>query len=340
MLAPGVAGHLDDPGPREPELVDPAANMGPGGPALPPGGQGALGIEAQRAEQLGKDPIKIGIARCAPSSSFTGSLKGSLTRLVSGFRRWLWAKSGDGFGENPEMAPCPESGVGSSRLFAFRSANPISGFRTWLLWKALFEPQDVAGGLPLVGAGIMGANTVDQAQLFQFGQMRVQGRDRHFAIVRQPRLRRKAAEVGVVPVAEKPQHDLWWWASARAAGWPRRLPCGSWGGPPHWTGICALGRIRLNHPRGESVIGQRAQRVVEAAHQRPAMALRQHGIAKRLLRRAEFPLAGFQLEETARGPRRAPSDRQSPRARPCRRGSPVASRRAGRARPPRWRNDG
>jgi hypothetical protein len=37
--------------------------MGSGGPALPPGGQSTIGIEAQRAEQLGKEPIKIGLAR-------------------------------------------------------------------------------------------------------------------------------------------------------------------------------------------------------------------------------------------------------------------------------------
>ena len=39
-----------------------------------------------------------------------------------------------------------------------------------------------------------------------------------------------------------------------------------------------------------AVVGQSAQRVVKAAHQRPAEALRQNGIAKRFLCRAESAL--------------------------------------------------
>jgi hypothetical protein len=45
------------------------------------------------------------------------------------------------------------------------------------------------------------------------------------------------------------------------------------------------------------VIGQRAQRIVEAAHQRPAKTLRLHGIAKRDLRVAEPAPWGFQLQK-------------------------------------------
>lgn len=51
---------------------------------------------------------------CASSSSFTGLVKGSLTRLYSGFRRWLWGKSGDGTPGNPELAPSGDSGDGVS----------------------------------------------------------------------------------------------------------------------------------------------------------------------------------------------------------------------------------
>ena len=48
--------------------------------------------------------------------------------------------------------------------FLVRSVKPVSGFRSWLLWKAILEPQDVACGLALVGAGIMDSDAVDQAQ--------------------------------------------------------------------------------------------------------------------------------------------------------------------------------
>jgi hypothetical protein len=52
--------------------------------------------------------------------------------------------------------------------------------------------------------------------------------------------------------------------------------------------------------RGEPVIGERAQRVVERAHQRPAEALRQHGIAKRLLRWAQATLGDFSSRNSTR----------------------------------------
>ena len=93
-------------------------------------------------------------------------------------------------------------------LFLVRSFKAVSGFRSWLLWKSILEPQDVACGLPLVGAGIMDADAVDQAQFLQLGEMFIQRRDRHFRIVGQPGLRREAAEIRVVPVAKEPPHDL------------------------------------------------------------------------------------------------------------------------------------
>lgn len=59
-------------------------------------------------------------------------------------------------------------------LFFVRSRQAVSGFRNWRLWKAVFEPQDVACGLAFMGARIMGADAVDQPQLFQLGEMFVQ----------------------------------------------------------------------------------------------------------------------------------------------------------------------
>ena len=115
-------------------------------------------------------------------------------------RRWLCRKSGDG----------SRSGIRSwvVPLFFLRSQKAVSGFRSWLWWKAILKPQDVARGETLVSVRILRPNSVDQAQFLQSCQMFVQGRNRHFRIVRQPRLRREAAEVGVVPVAQKPQYDL------------------------------------------------------------------------------------------------------------------------------------
>ena len=63
MIAPGLGGGLDDPVFGQPEIIEPAAHMQPGGPALPPGGERLVGIEAQRTQQLCEEPIKIGIAR-------------------------------------------------------------------------------------------------------------------------------------------------------------------------------------------------------------------------------------------------------------------------------------
>ncbi len=102
------------------------------------------------------------------------------------------------------------SGIRSwvTTMFLVRSCSTVSGFRSWLWWKSILETQDVACGEALVGVGILRPNAVDQAQLLQPSEVFVQGRNRHFRIVRQPRLRREAAEVGVVPVAQEPEHDL------------------------------------------------------------------------------------------------------------------------------------
>ena len=93
-------------------------------------------------------------------------------------------------------------------VFLVRSRKPVSGFRSWLWWVSILKPQDVACSQTLVGEGILCPSPMDQAQFLQPGEMVVQCGDRHFRIVGQPRLRRKAAEVGVVPVAEEPEHDL------------------------------------------------------------------------------------------------------------------------------------
>ena len=65
------------------------------------------------------------------------------------------------------------------------------------MWKSFFERQDVACGQALVGARIMNAYPVDQAQFLEPGEVFVQRRDRHFRVVRQPRLCREAAESGL-----------------------------------------------------------------------------------------------------------------------------------------------
>ena len=62
-------------------------------------------------------------------------------------------------------------------LFFLRSVMPNSGFRTWLLWKPILEPQDVACRLAPVGARMMGADSVDQAQRLEPREMGVQRGD-------------------------------------------------------------------------------------------------------------------------------------------------------------------
>ena len=63
VVPSGFQRGLDDPVFGEAKVVDPAAHMGFGGPALPPGGQGADGIDAQRGQQLCEKSIKFNLAR-------------------------------------------------------------------------------------------------------------------------------------------------------------------------------------------------------------------------------------------------------------------------------------
>ena len=63
MIAPGLSSNLQYPILGQPKIIDPAANVRSGGPALPPGGQGGVGEKAQRLQQLCEEPIKIGLAR-------------------------------------------------------------------------------------------------------------------------------------------------------------------------------------------------------------------------------------------------------------------------------------
>ena len=62
-MPPGFCGGSDDQIFGQTEVIDPPANMGLCGPALPPGGQGAVRIKAQRSQQLCEETIKVGIAR-------------------------------------------------------------------------------------------------------------------------------------------------------------------------------------------------------------------------------------------------------------------------------------
>lgn len=135
------------------------------------------------------------------------------------------------------------SGIWSwlAAVFFVRSRKPVSGFRSWLLWKSILEPQDVACGLPLVGAGIMDADPVDQAQFLEPSEVFVQGGDRHFRVVGQPRLRREAAEIRVVPVAEEPEHDL-------GGGFQPALLDGPDGGFMAQGAALRVGRTRLVKP--------------------------------------------------------------------------------------------
>jgi len=63
LIVPGFRCDLKDTVLGQPEVIDPAANVGLRWPTLPPSGQGGIGRKAQRREQLCKEPIKIEIAR-------------------------------------------------------------------------------------------------------------------------------------------------------------------------------------------------------------------------------------------------------------------------------------
>lgn len=55
------------------------------------------------------------------------------------------------------------SGIRSwvAAMFPVRFRNAVSGFRSWLWWKPILEPQDVACSQTLVGVGILCPNAVD-----------------------------------------------------------------------------------------------------------------------------------------------------------------------------------
>ncbi len=128
---------------------------------------GRVAVEAQRGEQIPENLIGNRCARLRALLLLTGSLRGSLTRLVSGFRRWPFTKI--------RRWLCRISGDGSvSRfrswiivMFTFRAIEAVSGFRSWLLCEAVLELQDVARRLATVGAGIMAAQTADEAGTFE-----------------------------------------------------------------------------------------------------------------------------------------------------------------------------
>ena len=52
VVPPGFGGSFDDPVFGQAEIIAPAAHMGPGWPALPPSGQRAVRVQAQRGQQL------------------------------------------------------------------------------------------------------------------------------------------------------------------------------------------------------------------------------------------------------------------------------------------------
>ena len=56
-------------------------------------------------------------------------------------------------------------------LFALRFRKTVSGFRSWLWWKTILKPQNVACSQALVGVGILRPNPVDQAQFLQLGEV-------------------------------------------------------------------------------------------------------------------------------------------------------------------------
>ncbi len=74
--------------------------------------------------------------------------------------------------------------------------------------EPVLEAENVAGRLLAFRYRIDACAAPDQTGQFQFPQMVVKRGSADLAIRRQPRLRRKAAEIGIVAVAEVPEHDL------------------------------------------------------------------------------------------------------------------------------------
>ena len=88
---------------------------------------------------------------------------------------------------------------------------PVSDFWTWLgiMWcKAFLEPQDVAGQHLALGDRIETRHLPQKPGRLEQVQMRVKSGAADLAIVCQTVLRGKAAEIRIVPVAQKPKHDL------------------------------------------------------------------------------------------------------------------------------------
>ena len=77
----------------------------------------------------------------------------------------------------------------------------------WLI-EAVLEAENVTGRLLAFGDRIDAGAASDQTGDLQLAEMVVQGGSADLAIRRQPCLGRKAAEIGVVTVAEMPEHDL------------------------------------------------------------------------------------------------------------------------------------
>ena len=63
VVPPGFRGSFDDTVFGQAEIIDPPTHMGLGWPALPPGWQGAVRIDAQCVQQLCEKSIKIDLAR-------------------------------------------------------------------------------------------------------------------------------------------------------------------------------------------------------------------------------------------------------------------------------------
>jgi hypothetical protein len=63
MIAAGLGGDLDDPVLGQTESFEPAAHMGPGRSALPPGGQGGVSGKTECTQKLCEEPIKTGFPR-------------------------------------------------------------------------------------------------------------------------------------------------------------------------------------------------------------------------------------------------------------------------------------
>ena len=124
-----------------------------------------FGSMPKAVRRFEKNRSKLISRVCVSSSSFTGLVEGSLTKLYSGFWRWLWGHSLDGKPKNLELVPSGDSGDGCHFFHDFSKA--FSGLWSWFLRKSGLELQDVSGGLAAVRVRNLGADAADQAQFFQ-----------------------------------------------------------------------------------------------------------------------------------------------------------------------------